>query len=107
MANDESTIVSFLFCLFSFARQFARDPYTGQRKDPLEYRDTYGKCVISYLREASGLSRDFPRDRNLGERDKVYILRNLFVELHDFMMDNIKETPRYQAFMSSSLHAKN
>jgi len=83
------------------------DPYTGQRKDPLEYRNTYGKCVMSYLREASGLSRDFPRDRNLGERYKVYILRDLFVELHDFMMDNIEETPRYQAFMSSSLHTEN
>jgi len=107
MASDGNTIASFVFCLFLVARQFATDPYTGQRKDPLDYRDTYNKCVMSYLREASGLSRDFPRDRNLGERDKVYILRDLFVELHDFRMDNIKETPRYKAFMSSSLHAKN
>jgi hypothetical protein len=55
---------------------------------------------MNYLGDSNGLSRDFPYDKNLREDHKAYILRDLFVELHDISMT------RYRAFMSCSLHSK-
>jgi hypothetical protein len=56
---------------------------------------------MHYLEDSNGLSRDFPYDKNLPEDHKAYILRDLFVELHNISM------ARYNAFMSSSLYSEN
>jgi len=103
--NIES-VSSFIFCLFVIDRQNANDPYTAQRRDPLQFQDKYGKTVMDYLQTANGLSRNFPRDWNLPEHDKVYDLRNLFVHLHGIMMSNMPQTLRYKSFMSSSLYSR-
>jgi len=104
--EDTQCVSSFIRCLFLIDRKNANDPYTAQRRDPLQFEDKYGKTVMDYLQTANGLSRDFPRDWKLPEHEKVYDLRNLFVELHGIMISNMPHTLRYKSFMSSSLYSK-
>jgi len=97
------SVEKFFYCLFLLHEKipFYLDPKTGRRLDPIYCKDTHGLSVMNYLGDSNGLSRDFPYDKNMPEDHKAYILRDLFVELHDMSM------ARYHAFMSCSLLPKN
>jgi hypothetical protein len=102
MIPHSESVEKFLYTLYLLHEKstFYLDPKTGRRLDPIYCRDINGLSVMNYLGDSNGLSRDFPYDKNLREDHKAYILRDLFVELHDISMT------RYCAFMSCSLHSK-
>jgi hypothetical protein len=101
--KDRDNVLRFICCL-SVISGLEIDANTGLVTDPFEFKDRHGRTVMDYLQYVNGLSRDWPYDEDRDDKDKVYMLRNLWSVLHDIQIEYITQTPRYQAFMTSTLH---